>query len=199
MDFDDILRRWDRLQKKEAAEKKGEKGPGRKANAPSLENSPDRNKDSVEGPRGSARKAAALPGVDARRSMERWIASHGVSDKDAEARDSIEGDRPARIREGERLRRLRTQASLDLHGRTASEAQALLGAFLASSSREGLEKVLVIHGKGLHSSSGPIMSDLVQRVLEGSDLAGSFGPAEKESGGRGATWVLIRKKSYFSR
>jgi DNA-nicking Smr family endonuclease len=131
--------------------------------------------------------------------MERWIASHGVSDKDAETRETGDEDKSARIREVERLRRLKPQASLDLHGRTAVEAEALLTEFIASSSRAGLDKVLVIHGKGIHSSSEPILYDLVRSVLERSDLAGSFGPADKESGGRGATWVLIRKKIYFSR
>jgi len=193
MDFDDILRRWDILQKEEASgKKKGQAlGPGKKANAPSRGEAPSLGETPSRG--------EAPNGADARRAMERWIASHGVSDKDAETRETGDEDKSARIREVERLRRLKPQASLDLHGRTAVEAEALLTEFIASSSRAGLDKVLVIHGKGIHSSSEPILYDLVRSVLERSDLAGSFGPADKESGGRGATWVLIRKKIYFSR
>jgi DNA-nicking Smr family endonuclease len=198
MDFDDILRRWDRLQKEESSgKKKGQNpGPGKKANAPSWGEAPSGN-DVLNASKPSAAEAPNADG--ARLAMERWIASHGVSDKDAEARETGDEDRAGRIREAERLRRLKPQASLDLHGRTAVEAEALLTEFLASSARSGLDKVLVIHGKGIHSSSEPIMSDLVRRILERSDLAGSFGPADKESGGRGAAWVLIRKKVYFSR
>ena len=200
MDFEDILRRWDKLQKQEASTGKAARGVGKKANAPIRGGTPARDDDGPGGkPAGSARKGVGLPEADVRRSMENWIALHGVSDKDAETNSAEDVDRAGKIREAERLRRVKPQAVLDLHGRKAIEAQALLAEFLASGSRMGLDKVLVIHGKGLHSNSEPIMSDLVRSVLEGSDLAGSFGPADKEYGGRGATWVLIRKKSYFSR
>jgi DNA-nicking Smr family endonuclease len=43
------------------------------------------------------------------------------------------------------------------------------------------------------------MTELVRKTLESSDLAGNFGPAGKEDGGRGATWVKVRKRDYFSR
>ncbi|MCX7026183.1 MAG: Smr/MutS family protein [Spirochaetes bacterium] len=188
MDFEETLRRWDKLQKEEASGKKHEKGPGKKANASKAQEA------------SRSQKALAVPPKDdVQHSLERWIASHGVSDKDAEHEGADDGDRSEKIKEAQRLRKLKPQASLDLHGRTAIEAQALLSEFLGSSSRSGLDKVLVIHGKGLHSNSEPIMSDLVRSVLEESDLAGSFGPAAKEYGGRGATWVLIREKVHFSR
>jgi len=186
MDFEETLRRWEKLQQQEAASRKKEKGLGKLANAKSLGED-------------SAGKTVMPILVDQKRSLESWIALHGVTDKDAEGESEGKGDKRSRIEEAARLRHAKPQASLDLHGRTATEAQVLLLEFLGSSSRAGLDKVLVIHGKGIHSDSGPILSDLVRVVLEESGLAGSFGPADKENGGRGATWVLIRKKAYFSR
>jgi len=101
----------------------------------------------------------------------------------------------ARLREEEarRLARLRPQATLDLHGRLAAEAEEAIEAFLRDAARNGLEKVLIIHGKGNHSSGAPVLKAATRRVLESSPLAGRFGPADKDQGGSGATWVLLRR------
>lgn len=200
MDFDKILSQWETQQKQSAKNKKTLQGPGKKANAPSLAEKKDKG---AEPPRAAAKTGkagnidkAAPP--DAAAYMNRWLAIHGAPDKDKDAAPG-ENDRSARIEEAERLKRLRPQAFLDLHGKTASEAETLIGAFLVSARRSGLEKVLIIHGKGLHSAGAPVMTELVRKALEANSLAGSFGPAEKQQGGRGATWVRIRNKDYFSR
>ena len=191
MDFDKILKQWDESQKQGAKKKNTQQGPGKKANAPGLEEPVRRNT-----------AKAVIPAVKPRVSpddyLNHWMAVHGVPDKDE---DSVSGaeDKSARIEEAERLRRKRPQAVLDLHGKTASEADVLIVDFLHSCSLSGLEKVLIIHGKGLHSASEPVMAEVVRRALEANSMAGSFGAADRSQGGRGATWLRIRKRDYFSR
>ena len=50
-----------------------------------------------------------------------------------------------------RVRNLEPQRSLDLHGFRAVEAESAVREFIDRASRDGLEKVLIIHGKGKHS------------------------------------------------
>ena len=191
MDFDKILKQWDASQKKDAKKKIAQQGPGKKANAPGLEE-----KAAATTVKGTA--PAAKPRLNPDDYLNHWMAMHGVPDKD-EVSDSGADEKSAKIEEAERLRRMRPQAVLDLHGKTVSEADVLIVDFLHSCSLSGLEKVLIIHGKGLHSASEPVMADAVRRALEANSMAGSFGPADRNQGGRGATWVRIRKRDYFSR
>jgi DNA-nicking Smr family endonuclease len=108
-----------------------------------------------------------------------------------EAPDREGGPSPAE--EARRLKELRPQAALDLHGKTAREAEEAIAAFLRDASRRGLEKVLIIHGKGNHSSGAPVLRAATRRALESSQLAGRFGPASREDGGAGATWAFVRR------
>ncbi len=197
MDFDKILRQWEESQKQGAKKKNAQQGPGKKANAPGPggKSAGDSEPAPVSG-----RKPApvARPTVSTADYLNHWMTMHGVPDKD-EAGAAESDDKQSRIEEAERLRRIRPQAVLDLHGKTASEADALVTDFLVTSRRAGLEKVLIIHGKGLHSDGEPVMAEIVRKALEVNSLAGSFGPADRNLGGRGATWVRIRKRDYFSR
>ena len=190
MDFNDILRQWDDSQKRDAKKKAAAPGPGKKANAPSAAEKAVRAEAPADQPRSAAWRADDY--------LNHWITMHGVPDKD-EREAQAGDDKQARIDEAERLRRMRPQAVLDLHGKTAAEADRLIAEFLFSSSRSGLEKVLIVHGKGLHSTGGPVMAEVARKALETNSLAGSFGPADRDQGGRGATWVRIRKRDYFSR
>ena len=197
MDFDKILRQWEESQKQGAKNKNTQQGPGKKANAPGGEGK--KTEGSESGPvSGKGPAAAARPAKSTADYLNHWMTIHGVPDKD-EAGDAEGDDRKNRIEEAERLRHMRPQAVLDLHGKTASGAEALVTDFLVASSRSGLEKVLIIHGKGLHSAGEPVMAEIVRKALEATSLAGSFGPADRNQGGRGATWVRIRKRDYFSR
>ena len=202
MDFNDILRQWEESQKRDSKKKASPPGAGKKANAPSAEAKAARAAGvSAPQPSSAGRAPAAAP-ERAKKSVDdylsHWITMHGVPDKD-EREAQAGDDRQARIDEAERLRRIRPQAVLDLHGKTAAEADRLIAEFLFSSSRSGLEKVLIVHGKGIHSTGGPVMAEVARKALETNSLAGSFGPADRDQGGRGATWVRIRKRDYFSR
>ena len=95
-----------------------------------------------------------------------------------------------------RLRAMAPQRSLDLHGKTAAEARALVHGFLRQAHSDGLEKVLIVHGKGLHSEGGDsVLKRTVQDVLRESRLAGETGVPPRELGGSGGTWVILRYRS----
>ena len=144
---------------------------------------------------GKRRAGSALDGQGGSRALEAWIAAKGVDDKDAEQ----EAGAADRGLEARRLASLKPQATLDLHGMTVEQAEAAVASFIEGSARRGLEKVLVIHGKGLHSAGAPVLKKAAVRALEAQPLAGRFGPADRTEGGSGALWVLVRARGYFSR
>jgi DNA-nicking Smr family endonuclease len=97
-----------------------------------------------------------------------------------------------------RLRRgtYRIEAELDLHGHTASEAGAVLGAFIRDARTHSVRCVRVIHGKGLRSGQrGPVLKNVVNGLLRRSDAVLAFVSARPASGGTGATLVLLRAAS----
>jgi DNA-nicking Smr family endonuclease len=113
--------------------------------------------------------------------------------EDGRGRDLPEDPRSRGAEESRRLMELRPQAALDLHGMTARQAEDAIAAFLRDAARRGLEKVLIVHGKGNHSGGAGVLRAVARRALESSQLAGRFGPAARADGGTGATWVLVRR------
>ena len=86
-------------------------------------------------------------------------------------------------------------AELDLHGLTASAALDELSYFLSHSQRPRTTCVRIVHGKGL-SSPGfkAVLRPRVQHWLREDDRVLAFVPAGRESGGSGATCVLLRAR-----
>jgi DNA-nicking Smr family endonuclease len=135
------------------------------------------------------RDRAEEKAVRAGSALSSWLDAHGVPDKDeADARE------PDGAAEARRLAALRPQARLDLHGKTAEEARAAIFAFLAEAAGRGLEKVLIIHGKGLHSEGAPVLKKAARAAVESNPLAGRSGEAAREDGGSGAMWVAVRDR-----
>ena len=217
MDFGKILDDWDSFKKKERKQQEKTNRNQQKALGPKPNPGPRAGQTQVAASSTLASERSTFPHepktsdkairkpsessrpvVNPNDYLNHWLVLHGTQDKDASGLES-EDDRQARIQNAQRLRNLAPEATIDLHGKTAAEAEADLGRFLAACSREGLEKVLIIHGKGNHSENEGIMTDLVRRVLENSDLAARFGFEDRQHGGRGATWVILRKRDYFSR
>ncbi len=91
-----------------------------------------------------------------------------------------------------RLRALKPQRQIDLHGLTASEAVTRVDHFLQDSRRDGLRKVLIIHGKGKHSKREPVLARAIRTYIQRSPHAGEFGNPTKDYGGSGAIWVILR-------
>jgi len=97
-----------------------------------------------------------------------------------------------------RLIRKNPEASIDLHGLTRDEAWDALHDFFNMAQFRGLEKVLIIHGKGNRiNESGQyttgVLKKMVQDFLEHCPYAGENGYSSASTGGSGSTWVLIKK------
>jgi DNA-nicking Smr family endonuclease len=93
-----------------------------------------------------------------------------------------------------RTGKVNLEATLDLHGCTVDVALAQLRQFLVDSKRIGRRRVLVIHGKGIHSDHGAPLRDAVLGELLGaaSGLVHALASAAPTDGGEGATYVMIR-------
>lgn len=192
MNFKDILEDWERLSAR----------PGGLDGAAEAER-----RLRAEEARLKAQKAADSGKPEpstARDALAAWLDSHGTPS--AEGREVEAGagagsgrERDVKEAEARRLRALKPEARIDLHGLKAAEAEAALAAFLEAASRRGLEKILVVTGKGIHSQGEPVLGKVARRVIETSPWAGRFGTADAASGGGGALWVILRRKDHFSR
>ena len=184
MDFGDLLEEWERLSSRPGGLDKAVEAERRALESQACEKrlgaSSSRNGSSAEGRKPGEKSA--------RRSMEAWLASHGVEDKDEKGEREGSG-----IEEPRRLAALRPGARIDLHGKTVAEAEYALGIFLEDAARKGIEKVLVITGKGNHSASGGVLSKAMRSFLEANPRAGRFGTADRADGGAGALWVVVRR------
>jgi len=100
-----------------------------------------------------------------------------------------------------RLLHKRPEAALDLHGLTCEEAWTALQNFFGNSRQKGLEKVLIIHGKGNHwasdSSNAGVLRDLSRRFIETCPFAGESGNPSAKEGGSGATWVILKQSTRY--
>lgn len=121
--------------------------------------------------------------------MTMWLRRYGVVDKDAEE-EKIQ----AKMNQLDRnyLRNMAPEASIDLHGLTKEEATLRLDAFVNECCRRKLTKILIIHGKGNHSTTEPVLAKFVHDYIERSYQLGESGHPDKTEGGRGATWVIIK-------
>ncbi len=98
-----------------------------------------------------------------------------------------------RLRRGE----FAVEGSVDLHGRDAPTARAVLVRFLEGARRQRRRCVLVVHGKGLRSPGGePILKRELPHWLREPPLADwvlAFCSALPRDGGTGAVYVLLRR------
>ena len=69
-----------------------------------------------------------------------------------------------------------------------------LNSFITDCKRRGLKKVMIIHGKGIHTSgTDPVLGKLVRSFIERDKRCGTSGhPKNKAEGGTGATWVILK-------
>jgi len=200
MDFGDILSQWDDLcaQEEKARQHGNNKPRPRLPNAPRLEQEAAGSGGvSSTRPCPSAKKTSAedssrqeLPKVNP---MELWLRRYGVVDKDSLAHEQEERERS---QNREYLKRLPIGARIDLHGLTRDEAWERLDTFIGDCSRRGIQKVLIVHGKGHHSkeqSDVSVLSAMVRTFVELDRRLGASGHPDKKLGGSGATWVIIKK------
>ncbi|HHU36254.1 MAG TPA: Smr/MutS family protein [Treponema sp.] len=162
MDFGNILDEW---------EKETAKPRGKSKNNPEMQS--------------SAEDTQPLPQAHP---LDVWMRRYGVTDKDAESEENEEAPHERR----RRLRSIKSEAEIDLHGLTQDDAWIRLESFFADCVRSNLQKVLIIHGKGTHSPEDPVLRKMVQHFLEKHPHAGESGFSTKTEGGTGSTWVILK-------
>lgn len=92
------------------------------------------------------------------------------------------------------LRIMMPQASLDLHGMTSDEADKALRSFVEEALSSGLEKIAIIHGKGLHSDGGVgVLRDVTLSVLDEMGACREVSMAKPACGGAGVTWAILKR------
>ena len=133
--------------------------------------------------------------------LDKWDKLSGtVYDKDADSPALASASAETRHSADRRKRLLRKnpEASIDLHGLTRDEAWDALTVFFNDAKNRGLEKVLVIHGKGNHSggtgmeADSGILKKMARNFIERCPFAGESGYCNGRSGGEGSSWVLIK-------
>lgn len=197
MDFGDILNQWDDLCRQEEAEKKAKargtnKPRPRLPNAPRLEKT-ESSKTLVIETQWADSEQEEEPELPRVNPMDLWLRRYGVVDKDSLAQEVAERERG---QNREYLKKLPFGAKIDLHGLTRDEAWERLDAFIGDCSRRGIQKVLIVHGKGHHAKEKAdvsILSAMVRTFVELDRRLGASGHPDKKLGGNGATWVIIKK------
>ena len=178
MDMGDILAQWDEMKKKEKATAREkvhtQQVSHKKANAPSKEE-----------------KLVEKQDTSATMQMEAWLRKYGTIDK-----DKLEEQHVERTREQDRnyVLNMKPEAYLDLHGLHQDEARMRLDSFITDCKNRGLRKVMIIHGKGIHThGTDPVLGELVRRFIEADKRCGTSGhPKNKSEGGTGATWIILK-------
>jgi DNA-nicking Smr family endonuclease len=119
---------------------------------------------------------------------------------DTKFTDSVPDEGELQPLAGNRLRQVKrgivsVSHQLDLHGLTREEALDALPRFLLSARKKGQKAVLVITGKGNHSSEEPVLHQAVASWLRdaGRGTILEFAPAPREMGGSGAYVVFLRQ------
>ncbi|MDD5789114.1 MAG: Smr/MutS family protein [Spirochaetia bacterium] len=188
MDFGDILTQWSEVQKKEKTAKTAPAAQvsHKKANAPSAEEKAAealKKRNTLEGQMQQDAKKTVNP-------MELWLRRYGTVDKD---RLNEESEEASRMEDRTYLKNMRPEARIDLHGLTRDEAWSKLEAFVDDCLRRGLKKIEIVHGKGIHShGSDPVLGQMVRTFIEQNRHLGVSGHNDRNHGGSGATWVLLK-------
>ena len=187
MDMGDILAQWDNIHS-DKVKKQKESGKNtvshKKANAPTPEEKALAKEKDFEAKLRAENSKEINP-------MELWLRRYGTIDKDKLAEEQYE-----RTKEQDRnyILNMKPEARLDLHGLHQDEARVKLDSFITDCCRKGLRKVIIIHGKGIHTTgTDPVLGELVRKFIEHDKRCGSSGhPKTKQEGGSGATWVILK-------
>lgn len=125
-----------------------------------------------------------MPDPDWSRWLEQYSPPPESADRDVEA--GAEGLSKAE------WRRLPAQDELDLHGFRGEEALGRLEAFVKTARAQGLVKLRVVHGRGLHSPQEAVLKPRLRSWL--SAQAGlSWENAPRDQGGDGATLIWLKR------
>ncbi len=122
--------------------------------------------------------------------MDIWLNRYGTIDKD---KIQDEAEENIKLHDLSYLNELKPEARIDLHQMTRDEAWSALESFVNDCERRGLKKILIIHGKGQHShGSDPVLGPMVKTFIEQDKRLGRSGHPDRNHGGNGATWVILK-------
>lgn len=138
---------------------------------------------------GPARPARAAPPASVDRAARLWVERSAGS-----VRARAEGVPPRLLQDLESGRYV-PRRHIDLHRQSAAEARQTLDHEIARARRDGINCLLVVCGRGNHSSSeGPVLPDVaIERLSEhlAADVL-AFATAPRKWGGEGALIVRLR-------
>lgn len=126
-------------------------------------------------------------GASQKNTLEIWLNENDVYDKDVDTRKT-----PVPGEHRRRLIRLKPDDILDIHGLTSEEAWLSLDNFFSNAKNNKFRKLRIIHGKGNRSKGEAVLGYTVRKFIENCPYAGESGFEKAESGGTGATWVLLK-------
>ena len=124
--------------------------------------------------------------------LAQWENSPEAKKAEAQIKKEKESQ-PQALRRSINYEKISADATIDLHGLTVAEAQAQLHSLFIDAHKKGWKKVLIIHGKGIHSKEEPKLKKAVMDFIEHSSYAGKHGIPGAADGGSGAVWVAIKK------
>ena len=91
--------------------------------------------------------------------------------------------------------KIKLQDRLDLHGQTIEQAHKSLMHFIHQCQQQRKYCVLIIHGQGYRSAGGvPVLKQNVSHWLQQHNSVLAYHSALPADGGKGAVYVLLRKK-----
>ena len=86
------------------------------------------------------------------------------------------------------------EARLDLHRMTVEQARKEVFDFIKTAMGYDLRSLIIIHGKGSHSdTNAALLKSYVNHWLPDIDDVQAFCSAQKQHGGLGAVYVLLKK------
>lgn len=153
--------------------------------------------------------AAKTPGLDARRSAavtDIHEDSNPLSDTTVEPvgpHDEIGFMRPGvqiGVYKKLRLGKYPIEARLDLHRMKVAQARQEVFSFLQECLRHNVRTVLILHGKGESNPDGRgVLKAYVNKWLKDLPDVMAYHSAQKQHGGTGAVYVLVRKSEEAKR
>lgn len=124
---------------------------------------------------------------------EQWTRSHDESSAIDKRYKKTARDEKAPKDSINEIRRMKAQGTLDLHSCTLEDAMVKTRNFLASSKQQGLRKVLIITGKGIHSSSGEaVLRPTIINVAKAHPAVREVSVPKAAEGGSGALIVILK-------
>ena len=123
--------------------------------------------------------------------LEQWLRRYGVVDKDKISQKNVA---TKNYTDKSFLMNMKPDATLDLHGLHQDEAYQNLEHFIGDCVRRGFKKVMIIHGKGIHTTGAdPVLGELVRKFIENDKRCGMSGhPKANRDGGSGSTWIILK-------